>query len=98
MPAQRAVKNLIYFDLIGMLMDVTIFPSPIGHSNHLGGHLSAMLIKYVLCSTPIGRRLSNRRERNALNQRTEDPFIEEFFLLFVWCVATQRNGHAFKSV
>ena len=66
MPAQRAVKNLIYFDMIGMLMDMTVFPSPIGHTNHLGGYFSAMLIRYVLCSTPIGRQWITRGERFAL--------------------------------
>jgi membrane associated rhomboid family serine protease len=66
MPAKGAVGRLIGFDLIGMLVNMTVFPSPVGHTNHLGGFLSAAIMRYILCFTPVGRQLSTRRERFAL--------------------------------
>jgi membrane associated rhomboid family serine protease len=82
MPAKRAVMYLMGFDLIGMLLDMTILPSPIGHSNHLGGYLSAALITYILCSTPIGRQWGTRKQRTAFTrQNPVMPEVEQALLI-----------------
>eukprot|EP01041_Mallomonas_annulata_P003294 gene3294-6527_t len=64
-PARKALRNLMIFDIIGLICTSTVSPSPIGHGAHLGGFAFALLYRKYLCST-VGKGLLHWRRRNLL--------------------------------
>ena len=56
--AVTAVRRLVFTDVVGQVLEMTILPSPIGHASHLGGYLAGWLVRYVLCSK-YGNKFAN---------------------------------------
>jgi membrane associated rhomboid family serine protease len=67
MPARQAVQALMALDVTGLLLGLTVCPTVVSHSTHVGGYLAAFLIQLFLCHTSFGKRFATRRQRSALS-------------------------------
>ena len=57
--SKSALKWLVIFDCVGLIVDNFFKPTGISHSGHLGGVFGGWIAKYMLCNSTRARKCLN---------------------------------------